>query len=109
MSSRLKEVKPLKYFIRRSQSLSLFRKFFRASKGLEDHIKFDVREMIRSDFKKNMNVTDDSMIKKLLVDGNRSLKQVTAMGTKTIEEDSWINTKDASDERGRVGSGWPWG
>tara|TARA_B110000090_G_C13021772_1_gene308322 strand:+ start:100 stop:276 length:177 start_codon:yes stop_codon:yes gene_type:complete len=25
------------------------------------------------------------------------------------DNDSWLNQKDAEDERGRVGSGWPWG
>jgi len=46
-----------------------------------------------------------------LQEGKRRLAQVQSMVGYTPEstdEDSWINTKDKEDPRGRVGLSWPW-
>jgi len=45
----------------------------------------------------------------LIQEGNRNLKQLQSLGNKyqTNNEESWLSQKDPDDERGRVGSGWP--
>ena len=49
------------------------------------------------------------MIRTLIQEGNRNLKQLQSLGNKyqTNNEESWLSQKDPDDERGRVGSGWP--
>jgi len=32
----------------------------------------------------------------------------SAEAEESYDEDSWINTKDEEDKRGRVGTQWPW-
>jgi hypothetical protein len=35
-------------------------------------------------------------------------KESQQQGKNTMDDDSWLNTKDPDDVRGRVGTYWPW-
>ena len=109
--SRLKDSIPFHVFVRRAQVLSLYRQFQRSIGHVEDQtLKKDIKSQVYSQFRANRSTTDNVVVRYLIQDAKRQLIQLQAITNqdKTCIENSWINTKDADDERGRVGTGWPW-
>jgi Complex 1 protein (LYR family) len=122
--SRLKNVLPLQVFIRRQQSLSLYRSFIRHGRRLKDvDLRADIIKQIHTEFSQNRTITDLAAIRSLIQEGNRTLEQLKAMasdrpvGKSDCDSSvgikpsgsSWLDTDDPDDQRGRVGTGWPWG
>lgn len=115
--SRLGPTLPLRLFIRRQQVLQLYRNMLRAAKRVDDvSVQDSLRQEIRNEFVNSKNLKDNAAIKTALVTGQRSLSRLEDMSTapssskKATQSDSnsWINTADDTDVRGRVGTGWPW-
>ena len=114
--SKLKNVLPLGVFIRRQQSLMLYRDLMRAARKVDDPtIRLEIMTSIRVEFKNNLNISDPMALKSLILVGNRSLKQIQSMSTTSNknnsishDNESWMNIKDDDDVRGRIGQQWPW-
>ena len=45
-----------------------------------------------------------------MIDARRNLNRVKdlAINNTSNDSNSWINSSDEDDQKGRVGSGWPW-
>lgn len=120
--SRLGPTLPLRVFIRRQQVLHLYRNLLKAAKRVDDaSLRDSLHLEIRNEFVHSKDLKDNSAIKTALVTGQRSLgrledlcsssKASTAKNGKHVSDrnsNSWMNTSDDSDVRGRVGTGWPW-
>ena len=104
----------LKYFIRKQQTLNLYREMLKSTRNVTDQtVKIDVKNQIVEGFRRNSNVTNAGDIRSLLVEGNRYLKQIKDLNLNVSvqnisKEGSWLDTDDTDDPRGRVGNGWPW-
>jgi hypothetical protein len=119
MSSRLKDVLPLSEFIRRTQTLSMYRKILRIGRQVDriQHSSGDIEKQIKRDFRHNRTITDPVSIKSMLSEARRHTDALEAMAAvhetdhshHKFDPTSWINASDEHDERGRVGSDWPWG
>lgn len=122
MSKRIADALPLQVFIRRAQVLKLYRTMFRLTKpvagGSQEQMQH-LRAHIRDRFKTYKCVDDSKLVATLLSDGQRQLEQLKAVvrphnhsssssSSVVGHTNSWINTKDENDPRGRVGEGWPW-
>ena len=110
-SKRLSEEVPsYKEFVHRFTVLSLYRGFLKCIRDSMPHNKEDLRDQVRKEFQMNKTDTDPFSIKQNIADGQRrfeELQEFTGQSNKYSGE-SWINTKDPDDPRGRVGTGWPW-
>jgi hypothetical protein len=121
--SRLKNVLPLQVFIRRQQVLGLFREFNRAVRLIpDDSLRIDLKRQILSDFKQNMNMNENSIVRVLIQEAQRHLVMLQSMGSGSsklkskqplnnndnIDSNSWLGMDDPEDPRGRVGVKWPW-
>ena len=69
----------------------------------------DIKRQIRVEFRNNSAIADPGTRNALLKEGLRQLKAIEALGISENSPDSWVNTFDNDDKRGRIGSGWPWG
>jgi hypothetical protein len=113
MSSRLKNVLPLGIFIRRQQVVKLYRQLLKSAGKLTNRtLAVEIKRQIVNDFARNKHITDSLAIRTLVQEGTRNAKQlqdmdITNSGSKS-GADSWMNSSDEGDERGRVGTGWPW-
>jgi hypothetical protein len=113
MSKRLGDVLPLQVFIRRAQVLRLYRNMLRLTRpeGEQKEQRQQLREHVRDRFRTYQHVQDHKLIATLIADGQRQMEQLKAIVDTAASGsggDSWINTKDEKDPRGRVGEGWPW-
>ena len=121
--SRFKDALPLHVFIRQRQVIHMYRKSLKAiKKVVPETVRGDLLAEIQREYRKCATIQDSMTVKSLIVHGERSLKQIKDMaqiesavavrvGTfdKEIDADSWLNQSDEHDQRGRVGTGWPWG
>lgn len=111
MKSRLPDsILPLHHFIRKSQSINLFRNMLREARKLkEDHLRDTISQEIVSSFRRNKMVEDPISINGYLTEGYKHLKELKAMNNGISKEtDSWMNYSEEDDIRGRVGMAWPW-
>lgn len=125
--SRLKNVLPLQVFIRRQQVLRLYREFNKTVRFIPDEsLRIDLKRQIRADFKQNMNIKENSIVRVLMQEAQRHLVMLQSMGTSSlkliskqslnnkgniednIDSNSWLGMDDPEDPRGRVGVKWPW-
>mmetsp|Transcript_24737 Transcript_24737/g.41242 ORF Transcript_24737/g.41242 Transcript_24737/m.41242 type:complete len:120 (+) Transcript_24737:16-375(+) len=116
--SRLGQTLPLHIFIRRRQVVHLYRHLLKACKNVDDSsVKSDLIDEIKLEFHTNKELEEKIAIKNAITQGNRSLTQLNDMiggqnrvyGSNAIAgESSWLDTNDCDDERGRVGTDWPW-
>lgn len=92
---------------------NLFRSCLRACRNIDDtSLRQELKKQVLHDFKQHTDTKDNLLIRTLIQEGNRNLKQLQSLGsrnnTKVINDDeSWLSQKDPEDERGRVGKGWP--
>lgn len=95
-----------------NRSYSQYRQFLKCIQRIPDaDYQNSSREEVRQRYRQLASETDALTIKMSLQEGKRRLAQVQSMVGYTpdsTDEDSWINTKDKEDPRGRVGVSWPW-
>ncbi len=116
--SRLKDkaTLPLRDFMRRFQVLSLYRNMNRAARQVPDpNLRRSLCQEIRVGFRQNQAMKDVVSLKSTMVEANRQLQQLRSMstpGSSTISAPpppgSWLGDSTPDDERGRVGTDWPW-
>jgi hypothetical protein len=106
-----KKMLSLRDFMQRSRVLSQYRAFLRELHGLDSAAAKEMRAQVGAAFRERAG--DRSGARAHLAEGERQLQFVksycstaragAAMGS------SWVGTGDAFDQKGRLGSGWPWG
>jgi hypothetical protein len=118
--SRLKDkaALPLRDFMRRFQVLSLYRNMNRAARQVPDpNLRRSLCQEIRVGFKQNQTMKDVVSLKSTMVEATRQLQQLRSMsasGASTSTNSappppgSWLGDSTPDDERGRVGTDWPW-
>jgi hypothetical protein len=83
----------------------------KAAKKVQDpSVGASLSREISAGFRQNSDLRDPVAVKTTLQEANRYLKQLQAMGPDSdiYDGDSWINQSTPDDERGRVGTGFPW-
>jgi hypothetical protein len=122
LMSRLKDkaALPLRDFMRRFQVLSLYRNMNRAARQVADpNLRLSLCEEISVGFRQNQMMKDVVSVKSTMVEANRQLQQLRAMGASgtgstaaaakaNAPPGSWLGDSTPDDERGRVGTDWPW-
>mmetsp|Transcript_131698 Transcript_131698/g.380921 ORF Transcript_131698/g.380921 Transcript_131698/m.380921 type:complete len:170 (+) Transcript_131698:193-702(+) len=103
------DIPSYKEFVHRFTVLSLYRSFLKEIKMMP-HNQDDLREQVQKEFKSSKTVTDPFNVQRGIAEGKRrlaELQEFTGSNNK-YDGDSWLNTPDEEDKRGRVGTGWPW-
>lgn len=112
MSRRIGNTLPLHVFIRRQQTLKLFRQLLKACRKVEpESLKRDISKEITSEFKKHKFIVDTLALRSLVQTAQSSLVKLEDMcniKSTPYKDNSWLNTSDETDQKGRVGKGWPW-
>ncbi|GBG28272.1 Hypothetical Protein FCC1311_044952 [Hondaea fermentalgiana] len=96
-------MKDLKFFIRRASAH-------------DPQMARDIRAQVQEEFRKYQQEKDKALQSVLLKNGGNQLEQLTELVTMRsgarapAAAQGWKGTvdPDGSDERGRVGEGWPW-
>ena len=110
-SSRLvnDDVPSYKEFVHRFSVLSLYRNCLKAVRAMP-HNQGDLKLQVQREFRAHKSEIDPFNIQRALAEGQRQyreLQELTGQGNGP-DADSWLNTQDPEDPRGRVGEGWPW-
>ena len=104
----------LKEFMRRVQILNMYRGMNRAARKVQDpQLRQSLVAEVRAGFHANRSMTDPMSLKSTMIEGNRQLKQLIALGSEKMDimddPTSWINQPGEDGEvNGRVGTDWPW-
>ena len=99
--SRKLNVVPFALFVRRQQVLCMYRTFYRTARRISDKdLQISILDQIRTSFKTNAQITDNSTVKACIAEGKRSLQQL-----ESIVETAGVSEK----EKYVVGNDWPWG
>jgi hypothetical protein len=107
--STTQDIPSYKEFVHRFSVLALYRNYLKEIRHMPRNQE-DLKEQVQREFKGNKTVTDPFNVQRALAEGKRrfqELQELTGSSNK-YEGDSWLNTKDEEDPRGRVGTGWPW-
>lgn len=111
-SSNLKDVPSMADFMHTRSVLHQYRHFMRCIHRISDEpYQQQARKEVQQRFRQLREEKDGLTIKMALKEGERQLAQLQAMVGYTpaaADQDSWLNTKDEQDPRGRVGVEWPW-
>jgi hypothetical protein len=108
LSNSPESIPSYKEFVHRFTVVRLYRNFLKAIRTLP-HNQEDLRTQVQREFGVNKKDSNPFNVKRALAEGQRKYAELQDFcGTKNPSEDSWINTKDEQDPRGRVGNGWPW-
>eukprot|EP00980_Cylindrotheca_fusiformis_P017267 scaffold5342_cov104-Cylindrotheca_fusiformis.AAC.9 len=109
------EIPSYKEFVHRFTVISLYRNCLKAVRLMPSHNhQEDLRVQVRKEFRANQHDSDPFNIQRAVAEGKRryqELQDLTGHNNKSEENDaadSWLNTYDPEDQRGRVGTGWPW-
>lgn len=104
------DVLPLKVFIRKGQVVTVYRAMLRSIRYIDDNfVQVDLRRQVTTGFRSNMYLKDAGLIAQAIKEAHGHLKMLNDMGRRSsLAADSWINQSTPDDERGRVGTGWPW-
>ncbi len=129
MKTRIREklgtIPTLAEFVHRRTVIHQYRHFLKAVTNLTGQDKVMARSEIQGGFRRVQYETDSLAIQMALKEGQRRLAQVQALVGHTTthttaataasttnaafqDADSWLNTPDEDDPRGRVGTMWPW-
>lgn len=91
---------------------ALYRQFMKgAIKIPEEELKRDTIAQIRVEFQRNIHITDKATVAALFADAKRRLemlKSISSPSHASSEHSTWLSTDDDEDQRGRVGTDWPW-
>jgi hypothetical protein len=103
------DVPSYKEFVHRSTVISLYRNCLKAVR-LMPHNQEDLRLQVQNEFRANKDDSDPFNTQRSLAEGKRKYQELQEMTGHKKQEggDSWLNTDDPEDTRGRVGTGWPW-
>lgn len=100
-------------FMHQQKVRHLYRSFMRCLHAMDDDsARADARSEIVQQFRQHQH--DPLRVQMAVREGERRLAQLQAMvgyasPTATGDaDDSWMNTQDPDDPRGRVGEEWPW-
>jgi hypothetical protein len=110
--SLLKDVPSMAEFVHKRTVLRQYRHFLKTVGKIptvQDQVA--AQEEIRLRFRQLQTETDTLTIQMALKEGERRLQQVSSLvgyAPAAADKDSWINTQDPEDPRGRVGTLWPW-
>jgi Complex 1 protein (LYR family) len=111
-SKRLDEenIPSYKEFVHRFTVLSLYRGYLKSIRKSLRHNQEELHEQVRREFRANKAESDPFNIQRALTEGKRRFAELQEFtgGNNKYEHDSWMNTQDEEDPRGRVGQGWPW-
>jgi hypothetical protein len=110
------EVPSYKEFVHRFTVLSLYRNYLKTiQKFLSPHNQQqqqqELKEQVQREFRahKDIEINDSFNLQRALADGQRRFRELQELtGSGSPDADSWLNTQDVEDPRGRVGEGWPW-
>jgi hypothetical protein len=129
MSSRFKDILPLKAFMRRQQVLSLYRRLLRACRLAEfssgGGTGGDLHVQVKREFNIHSNIQDWGIVSSLLVEGTRQADLLESLSRHSYDQTqseqtqmqvagddvrngNWLGSGDDDDIRGRVGVEWPW-
>ena len=74
-----------------------------------------IKEEVRNGFKVNMSLTEKISINACIKEADTNLRMIRELADGDNARDgngdwdgSWLDNSDDEDQRGRVGSGWPW-
>lgn len=104
----------LKDFMHRLQVLNMYRGMNRAVRRIDDlKLRQSLTDEVRRSFRDNRGISDAVTLRTTMIEGNRQLKQLIALGADrssgVANPQSWINgPAEEGEEPGRVGTGWPW-
>ena len=103
------DIPSYKEFIHRFTVLSLYRNYLKEIRRMP-HNHNDLRDQVQREFKANKTVIDPFNVQRALAEGKRRFEELQGLtgNSKANDGDSWLNTNDEEDPRGRIGSGWPW-
>lgn len=108
---KVKEIPPFKDFVQKTTIIRQYRAFLKAIRTLSPSERQEAQEEVQRSFR-NTDKDDEMAVQMAIKTGEQRLKQVRSMmgyqPPKEEGDDSWLDTKDEHDQRGRVGVGWPW-
>ena len=112
ISPKLDNIPTLAEFVHRRTVLHQYRHFLKALTKLSGQDRTMAVSEVQSNFRRVQYETDPLTIQMAMKEGERRLAQVQALVGHTPaafqDSDSWMNTPDVEDPRGRVGTTWPW-
>jgi hypothetical protein len=94
----------------------------------DSNLRSDIRKQIMVEFRNNAGISDSGIVTSLLSDGRRqisAIKDLNSVNSLHLENkslvndsikvkshysdnDAWINNSTEGDQRGRLGTNWPW-
>jgi len=105
-------VPSLQEFVHKQKVLKQYRSFLRSIRLIDDTSeRQSAFQEVHREFKTHAALKDPLATQMVVTEGERKLKQVQSMVGYSVsvdDEDSWLNTHDPEDPRGRVGTEWPW-
>jgi hypothetical protein len=111
----LQEVPTMAEFLHKQKVVHQYRQFLKCIHRIPDKdYQSEARLEVQQRYRQLARETDTFAIQMAVREGDRRLAQVqslTGYGSTvaaTTDKDSWINTPDPEDPRGRVGVEWPW-
>ena len=105
---RLSDALDFRTFMRRKQTLKLFRDLLRASPDMQ------TRAQIRASFESHRSVSDPLSLRALMMDGKRTLDVLNATkvhrlsGPSSGSRNASADAVASGEKDRRVGEGWPW-
>ena len=103
--------------MRRQKILGLYRSMMKAAKKMESSdMQESIRIEVRNGFKVNMSLVEKISINACIKEAETSLRTIKGLAKEDNDEDdgsmdqngSWLDNSDEDDQRGRLGTGWPW-
>ena len=72
-----------------------------------------IKEEVKKGFRVNMSLTEKISINACIKEAETNLRMIRELADGDNARDgngdgSWLDNSDDEDQRGRVGSGWPW-
>lgn len=106
-------VPSLQEFVHKQKVLHQYRSFLKSIRLIEDtRERQNAFQEVHREFRNHASLKDPLATQMAVTEGERKLKQIQSMvgySDSTVDDDdSWLNTQDPEDERGRVGTEWPW-
>ncbi len=93
--------------------VQLYRQMLKSARNIKNKpLSLDLRGQITREFHRNKALTEGMTIRNLVQEATRNARQLKDLAEEPSDNatngDTWINTGDETDKRGRVGTGWPW-
>ena len=103
-------------FMRRQKILGLYRSILKAAKKMESpDMRDSIRNEVRNGFKVNKHLVEKISINACVKEAETSLRTLKGLAKEGDDnydcrggDGSWLDNSDEDDQRGRMGTGWPW-